>query len=782
MKTDEALREDLGQRISRNKGGKYRAKVKTLLGEFGFSAQQRVRQSSLAEVLETLDGWDIEANFSGTSANDYITLKHREGGIPEAKAPRKAALSNSEPFQVTVNPFTFALHLGDRRDEVQSRIKAEDLFAAVWSFKPVCLLIEASDEFFAFAGGYLSAMMRRRNLMARSDAFSEMLPQGPEIISMDRLKAIVGASPERERFPLQGAVYLVRDDADEFHEDDLMALVREVYVPHTYRAKAKFATTSGRLQQPSEEGRAQDHPDFPKVMEWMAIFAGGRELIPKFGGSTLLDLASFMAEASVVRDGLIEHETLMAREDDFRAGYESTEHMVLKGSLLRHLRMDYPDDEVCIEQAMELLDDEGQQIVGKGSYVRPDLRVPGKLWVEVETMRGLMNRGNNPFLNLENKMRAKLEGMKQDSLTWLIVPHDVALLAPSQICAIARNLSSSTLHVQPGVVDLMSGIPIMLQHEEEPRPEVRLSGATWREPKQPTEDKQLTWNDVAGYQDLKSRLTDDLIRPLTNPERYAKFGLAAPNGLLLYGLPGCGKSLIGRVLAGLGDLTCRRIVPSDLTSMWIGEGVAKTRELFDWALKQPSCLLIIDEIDAIAPQRSEHNMHVDEKRQVNEILAQLDRIADKPVMVVGTTNYICGIDTAIRRSGRFDLKIPVLPPNESDRKEIFEYYLNPALRSGISGLNKINTSKLASLTTLFSPADIKVVVETATRRAIARTDGDSRVALSTDAILKVMEGHQRSIPKGMALEWLKEARLELGDSEEGLLWLEREIAQAYPGK
>jgi len=82
----------------------------------------------------------------------------------------------------------------------------------------------------------------------------------------------------------------------------------------------------------------------------------------------------------------------------------------------------------------------------------------------------------------------------------------------------------------------------------------------------------LTWNDIAGYNDLKERLREDLLDPLLYPEKYSKHGLLAANGLLLYGLPGCGKSLIGRVLAGETGLLCRLIVPSDMTSMWLGGG------------------------------------------------------------------------------------------------------------------------------------------------------------------------------------------------------------------
>lgn len=156
MTINEPLRADLLQRIARNKGGKYWTKIKTLLGEFGYAAQQRVRQSSLDEVLETLDTWGIEATFSGTSANDYITLIRKGIATSTAPPPRVPTDSVTFHFAGIGNPFFFALRVGDSRDEDRARAQAEALLAAVWSFRPVCLFVDATDEFFAFTGGYLS--------------------------------------------------------------------------------------------------------------------------------------------------------------------------------------------------------------------------------------------------------------------------------------------------------------------------------------------------------------------------------------------------------------------------------------------------------------------------------------------------------------------------------------------------------------------------------------------------------------------------------------------------
>jgi SpoVK/Ycf46/Vps4 family AAA+-type ATPase len=265
------------------------------------------------------------------------------------------------------------------------------------------------------------------------------------------------------------------------------------------------------------------------------------------------------------------------------------------------------------------------------------------------------------------------------------------------------------------------------------------------------------------------------LAPLVDPIRYQKFGVSAPNGLLLYGLPGCGKSLIGRVLAGQANLTCRRLVPSDLTSMWLGAGVEKIREVFTWALKQAPSMLILDEFDGIAPQRSEANMHADEKRQVNELLAQLDRISGKSVVVVATTNYARGIDSAVRRAGRFDLKIPVFPPTEDDRRDIFKYYVGDAQRRGIHAAEPIDIDELAALTRLFTPADIRCVVKSAELHAISRSDDQRAPTLDTGRLRERAREHPRTIQRDDATRWLEEARLELGKEDKGVEHLAREV-------
>jgi ATP-dependent 26S proteasome regulatory subunit len=405
-----------------------------------------------------------------------------------------------------------------------------------------------------------------------------------------------------------------------------------------------------------------------------------------------------------------------------------------------------------------------------GGKARPDLMVGSELWVEVETLRVNAPRGSNPFFALASKLGRKVEAMRQCKACWLLVPSDLALLATPQLLGVARNLGLDSIKF--GYLNLETRRPVFID-EPVPEPEdVRVHGTPWRSATRQLESKPITLDDIAGYARLKRRIEEDVVHPLINPDSYRRRGLSGPNGLLLYGLPGCGKSLMGKALAGRAEIPCRKIVPSDLTSKWLGEGVEKIRDLFDWALRQTSCLLVIDELDGIAPQRSEGNMHADDKRQVNELLTQLDRVAGKSVTVIATTNYMRGIDSAIRRSGRFDIKIPVFPPSAEDREEIFAHYLR---RSGSTG---VDTGQLARESRLFTPSDIRTVVEMAMRRAIRGVaDGDS-ISLKTEDVIACVHQQHRSIQPDDARKWLEEAACEIPASKE-LEQLHKEVSEVF---
>ena len=772
---DHPMKRDLLDRIACSERGKCSLKIKSLLTSFGYAASQRVRQSSLSEVLEKLREWDIESRFpGGMTANEYVTLSRRDPTAPAPSTAPTAPSLDDSPLRLDASPLERFFRAGDAFDDHGSRTICRDLVSAIWSFRPVCVFLEATDECFALALGFFGAIMRRRARMFRSGQ-SDYVPLAPEVLTTERIKRHLGRQDggSIEPFPLAGEVYVLRDDPNDVDDDDLVATLREGFVPHTVRLKGLLGA------EPIERRRMLDEGSFAELTNWLRAFSGSMQLpVAAWPSADTIDVASLFADAGHIQDSLMDRATLRVTDPKLRSGFESTEHVVLKNSLIKELRRRFPTADVLVEEYVDRNEPEGADAPDRLRRDKPDLRVAGKLWVEVETLRSLSLAGSSPFFELEGKLRRKLDGMRQESEFWLMVPSDVAVLGCEQLGAIANNLRAAypALTIRFGFVDLAADRPIFLDYAEQARAELKLVGASWRQPKPPPESKRLLWKDVAGYSNLKEKLKAAVLDPMIHPEKYA--GIEGCNGLLLYGLPGCGKSLIGRVLAGEGDIACRLLVPSDFTSMWLGEGVMKIRAIFDWALKQPACLLVIDEIDAIAQQRSEHNMHSNDKREVNELLAQLDRIADKPIAVVGTTNYMRGIDVAVRRSGRFSVKIPVFPPTEADRCAIFDYYVHAERKCSIDGLSGIDVAHLGANSALFTPSDIKAVVGLAIRDAIYRTKDGSVARLATEDVTDVVKQYPRSIPLETATDWLKEARQELGSNEPQLDWLEDEIGRA----
>ncbi|WP_437712990.1 ATP-binding protein [Sorangium sp. So ce448] len=785
----EHFREELATTIARSERGRTRMKLRTFLEGFGYTASARVRQTSLSSALENIQRWGYAHKLSGSTVNDYITIWKSDAPV-SSEQPQRAARDGDGSargvvawkdgeLDLPVDPLTFGFHVDDAPTGERSGALWHDITAAIWLCRTVCLMVDASDEMFTLLAGVLAALTRRRALTFRFDDMGRWVAQAPEVLTLSRLRSVTGQGDRRESddFPGVGAVYLIRDDPHDVVDDELTAFVREAFIPHTYRVRAIFATTTA---DPGPDARrAADDSHYPQLLRWLAAYTGAPSVEADWqDGDVEVQLSSLFADAARAADALLDRATYEVTHPKFDAGYEGTEHMVLKAVMLEHLTTRFPNENVLVERVLEIPADvdEPEADVPDMKVARPDLRVVKKLWVEVETLRGIALRGSNPFFFLENKLRRKRAAMLECEQVWLLFPRDVALLARHQVSAIVRNVAGDALdRVRLGFVDLQDRRPIFVRLIGPPRQQVRIRGVAWREARKPIVERPLDWTDVAGYADLKARLQSDLLAPLVEPSRYQSFGVSAPNGLLLYGLPGCGKSLIGRVLAGQASLTCRRLVPSDLTSMWLGEGVEKIREVFTWALKQAPSMLILDEFDGVAPQRSEVNMHTDEKRQVNELLAQLDRLSGRSVVVVATTNYARGIDSAVRRSGRFDLKFPVFPPQEDDRREIFEHYLGGDRMRGIRGIDHIDTHTLAASTRLFTPSDIRCVVEGAVRRAVWRAGDHDAPTLDTGELLARVGEHPRTIQRDDADRWLEEARLELGRADATLEWLEREV-------
>ena len=222
--------------------------------------------------------------------------------------------------------------------------------------------------------------------------------------------------------------------------------------------------------------------------------------------------------------------------------------------------------------------------------------------------------------------------------------------------------------------------------------------------------------DVGGLQDVKRKLTTAFLGPMRNPELRKAYGKSLRGGLMLYGPPGCGKTFVARAVAGELGARFTAVGINDVLDMYIGESERKLHELFQTARRNAPCVLFLDEVDALGQKRS-HLRHSGIRGTVNQLLAELDNASsgNEGVFVLAATNHPWDVDTALRRPGRFDRMLLVLPPDEPAREAILR--LNLRERPLADDVER-EIVKLASRTRTFSGADLAHLCETAAEAAM----------------------------------------------------------------
>jgi len=226
---------------------------------------------------------------------------------------------------------------------------------------------------------------------------------------------------------------------------------------------------------------------------------------------------------------------------------------------------------------------------------------------------------------------------------------------------------------------------------------------------------RVTYEEVGGLTSEIKAMREIVELPLKHPELFSTLGIEPHSGILLYGPPGCGKTLIAKVLASESEANMYSINGPEIMNKYYGETEAKLRDIFKEAKDNSPSIIFIDEIDAIAPKREEAYGDV-EKRVVAQILALMDGLTDRGnVIVLGATNRPDSIDPALRRPGRFDREIEISVPNEEGRLEVLHIHTR-----GMPISDDVNLKILSSELHGYTGADIKSLCREAAMKSIRR--------------------------------------------------------------
>ena len=371
---------------------------------------------------------------------------------------------------------------------------------------------------------------------------------------------------------------------------------------------------------------------------------------------------------------------------------------------------------------MDGLQARGQVIVIAATN-RPDaidqaLRRPGRFDREIEI--GIPDRDGRKEV-LQVHTRGMPISRDKDG-HWKKIDHFAEIthgFVGADLAALAREAAMSALRRYLPEIDLDEPIPPKLLQE------MKVTNDDFKEALKDVEPSALReimveipkvkWDEVGGLEDVKQQLKETVEWPLTNPEGFERLGIKPPRGLLLYGPPGNGKTLIAKAIATESAANFIAIKGPEVMSKWVGESEKKLREVFRKAKQVSPCIVFLDELDALAPTRGTGGDNNVSDRLVDQLLTSMDGLENmEGVITIGATNRPEIIDQALLRPGRFDRMILVGEPDEDARKKILKIHTKSV------PLKNVKLGILAKKMVGYSGADIEGVVREAAILALRK--------------------------------------------------------------